>query len=106
MNALTELFLRPIAVLATTPTPIPAYDGDPDLITPGVVGFIAIFLIALATVFLVLDMNRRVRRTRYRAEIQERLAEERAGDELAKERAAEERAAGADPTRAPGASRD
>lgn len=50
---------------------------DPDLWTPGVVGFFAIFFIALVTVFLILDMTRRIRRTRYRAEVQERIEQER-----------------------------
>lgn len=54
---------------------------DPDLWTPGVVGFFAIFLVALATVFLILDMNRRIRRTRYRGEVQERIRAEREADE-------------------------
>ena len=77
MNALTELVLRGSVALTTTPTPMPAYEGDPNLITPGVFGFIAIFLVALATVFLLLDMNRRIRRTKYRVEVRERLDEER-----------------------------
>ena len=49
---------------------------DPDTVTPGVVGFIAIFLVAVATVLLAFDMVRRIRRTTYRAEIQKRLADE------------------------------
>ena len=77
MNALTELALRGSVALTTTPTPMPAYEGDPNLITPGVFGFIAIFLVALATVFLLLDMNRRIRRTKYRVEVRERLEDER-----------------------------
>ena len=77
MNVLTELALRGSVALTTTPTPMPAYEGDPNLITPGVFGFIAIFLVALATVFLLLDMNRRIRRTKYRVEVRERLEDER-----------------------------
>nr|WP_246081426.1 hypothetical protein [Homoserinimonas aerilata] len=50
---------------------------DLDSVTPGVVGFFATFLIAAVTVLLLIDMNRRVRRTRYRTEIRERLAAER-----------------------------
>lgn len=51
---------------------------DPNSVTPGVVGFIAIFLIAAVTVLLLLDMTRRIRRTRYRGEVREKLdAEER-----------------------------
>jgi hypothetical protein len=69
-----------------TPTPIPAFEGDVNLVTPGVVGFVVTFLIAVATVFLVLDMVRRVRRVRYRAEIQEQLDEERGTGEGLAER--------------------
>lgn len=66
-----------------TPTPaptVPAYEGDPNLITPGVVGFSVTAFIAIATVLLIIDMNRRVRRVRYRDEIQTKLAAERAGE--------------------------
>lgn len=60
-------------------TPIPAPTVDPQLVTPGPWGFAAIVFIALAVVFLVWDMQRRVRRTRYREEINDELdAEETA----------------------------
>ena len=51
---------------------------DPNTVTPGVIGFVITFLVALATVLLVVDMTRRVRRTRYRAEVREQLERERA----------------------------
>ena len=57
---------------------------DPNAVTPGVIGFFAIFFIAVATVLLVLDMTRRVRRTRYRGEVREQLdAEEAEASEAA-----------------------
>jgi hypothetical protein len=56
-------------VLAVTPDP----DFDPNTVTPGVVGFLAFFFIALATLLLCLDVVRRIRRTTYRAEIKARL---------------------------------
>ena len=62
-----------------TPSPIPEYTGDPNLVTPGVVGFVAIALIAIVTVLLLIDMTRRVRRVRYRAEVNERLDAEQSG---------------------------
>lgn len=63
---------------ATTPT-LPA-DKVPDVnVTPGVVGFIAIACVAVATIFLIIDMVRRTRRTQYRAQIREQLAEEARG---------------------------
>jgi len=82
MITLTMLATRAILWLETpTPSPTPgAYEGDPNLITPGVVGFVVTFFIAIATLLLILDMTRRVRRVRYRAEVQEKLAAERAGD--------------------------
>lgn len=55
---------------AATPTPLPY---DPEMITPGWIGFVFIFAIALVTVFLILDMTRRIRRVRYRAEVAEKL---------------------------------
>jgi hypothetical protein len=54
---------------------------DPDTVTPGVWGFLAIAFVAIATILLVLDMLRRVRRTRYRGEVREQLERERAAAE-------------------------
>ncbi|MBX3098412.1 MAG: hypothetical protein KF761_02430 [Salinibacterium sp.] len=60
-----------------TPTPAPGeFTGDVNAVTPGIVGFAVTFLIAAITVLLILDMVRRVRRVRYRAEVQEKLAAE------------------------------
>jgi hypothetical protein len=56
---------------------------DPDTVTPGVWGFLAILFVAVATILLVLDMLRRVRRTRYRGEVREQLERERAEAEAA-----------------------
>ena len=61
-------------VLAATPEP----EFDPNTVTPGVVGFIAIFLVGAATLLLGIDLVRRIRRTTYRAEISARLAAEMA----------------------------
>ena len=49
---------------------------DPETVTPGPVGFLTIFFVAVAVILLGLDMVRRIRRTTYRAEIQERLKDE------------------------------
>ncbi|WOF24374.1 hypothetical protein N8K70_06820 [Microbacterium betulae] len=56
-----------LAVLAAV-TPSPRPTVDPDLVTPGPLGFTAIALVAVAVFLLVFDMLRRVRLTRYRAE--------------------------------------
>jgi len=55
---------------AATPAP---KAPNADSVTPGVWGFVITFLVAAATVLLIIDMTRRVRRTRYRAEIAEKL---------------------------------
>jgi hypothetical protein len=56
----------------------PLTDPNKVYYSPGVVGFVAVFLMMLAATFLILDMVRRVRRVRYRTEIQEKLASEAA----------------------------
>lgn len=68
-------------VLAATPTPAP--DFDPNTVSPGVVGFIVILLIAVVTLLLCFDVVRRIRRTTYRAEIKERLDAELAARDAA-----------------------
>ncbi|WP_127819353.1 hypothetical protein [Microbacterium sp. CPCC 204701] len=57
---------------AATPTPTPT-QVDPELVTPGVWGFVITALVALAVVFLVWDMMRRIRRGRVRSDIREEL---------------------------------
>ncbi len=41
---------------------------DPNGVTPGVVGFLITAAVAITAIFLILDMNRRMRRLRYREE--------------------------------------
>lgn len=69
----------PIAALVAavpTPSPSPSAQFDQNTITPGVVGFFAILLVTVATVLLIVDMTRRIRRVRYRGELAERRASE------------------------------
>jgi len=61
---------------AANPQPTPTIEVDPDLVTPGPWGFAIIVLIALAVIFLVWDMMRRIRRGRVRADLDEQLAAE------------------------------
>jgi hypothetical protein len=63
---------------ASTPSPTPTTPADfnPDTVTPGFVGFIITFLIAVVVVLLIIDMVRRIRRVRYRDEIRQMLDEE------------------------------
>ena len=56
----------------------PLTDPNKVYYSPGIIGFVAVFLMMLAATFLILDMVRRVRRVRYRTEIQEKLAGETA----------------------------
>jgi hypothetical protein len=68
---LSVLAGRAIVWLAdSTPSPPPA---DPRDVTPGVIGFLATLFIAVATILLLIDMTRRIRRVRYREEIREIL---------------------------------
>jgi Na+-transporting methylmalonyl-CoA/oxaloacetate decarboxylase gamma subunit len=46
---------------------------DPELVTPGFLGFAIVAILVVAVVALVWDMQRRIRRTRYRAEIDAEL---------------------------------
>ncbi len=67
-----DFLLNLLLAATTTPTPVP----DDTYNSPGTIGFIATFGVALVAVGLFFDMNRRVRRNRYRTEIRQKLAEE------------------------------
>ena len=67
------------ALLAATPTPSATADPSETFYSPGTIGFIATFGMALGATLLIFDLVRRVRRVRYRAEIQEKLDAETAG---------------------------
>jgi hypothetical protein len=60
---------------------------DPNQVTPGVVGFAATVLVAVAVMLLLWDFNRRVRRINDRAHIKERIEAELAEREAARGRA-------------------
>ena len=54
---------------------------DPNVVSPGILGFLAFFLLAVALYLLLRNMNGHLRRLGYRAaelEEQERLAQEQA----------------------------
>lgn len=79
MTVLNDALLRAGVWLAeNTPAPDTGSTVDANLVTPGVVGFVVTLLVALATVFLLVDMNRRIRRTRYREEVRMQLEAEQA----------------------------
>lgn len=61
---------------------IPAIEVDPNSVTPGVVGFLATLFVAVGVLVIITDMVRRVRRVRYRSEINEKLDAEAASGGL------------------------
>ena len=84
--------------LTETPMPTPSMTVAPEAVTPGFVGFAVIVVIVLAVILLIWDMNRRIRRVRYRDEVREELDAEEAA------RAAHDQAAaGADAPEGEGA---
>ncbi|MEO5535501.1 MAG: hypothetical protein ABIR17_10265 [Pseudolysinimonas sp.] len=58
-------------------TPDPG-EVNPNVVTPGVTGFIVTFALAVVVVLLMIDMVRRTRRLRYRVEANVRLDAEEA----------------------------
>jgi hypothetical protein len=65
-------------VLLATPSPSPSVDPETTFYSPGTIGFIATFGMAVGAALLIADLVRRIRRVRYRAEIQEKLDAEAA----------------------------
>ena len=66
------------ALLAATPSPTPTLDPSETWYSPGTIGFIMTFFMAVGAIALIFDMVRRIRRVRYRAEIAEKLDAEAA----------------------------
>lgn len=64
--------------LTETPMPTPSMTVAPEAVTPGFIGFAVIVVIVLAVILLIWDMNRRIRRVRYRDEVREELDAEEA----------------------------
>jgi hypothetical protein len=67
-----DFLLSALLAVTTSPTPVP----DDTYNSPGTIGFLVTFGVAGIAVALFFDMNRRVRRNRYRTEIRQKLAEE------------------------------
>jgi hypothetical protein len=93
-----------------TPSPQAPAGLDPNDVTPGLAGFLPVLFLAIAVILLGISLVRRVRRIRYRAELEQRRAAEQqaeqetgrptgraAGSAPAGEGVAGERARGADP---------
>ncbi|HEY0249426.1 MAG TPA: hypothetical protein VGC45_14320 [Gryllotalpicola sp.] len=75
MSAASALFL--LAAAAPSPSPGPSIPPE-DATTPGPWGFAAIFAVGVVVLLLIIDMTRRIRRVRYRAEVNEKLDAEEA----------------------------
>lgn len=72
MSLLTSLA---VWVLDATPSPTPSI-VDENVVTPGPWGFAATAFVALATIALIFDAVRRIRKVRYKDEIDARLQAE------------------------------
>jgi hypothetical protein len=68
-----------LIALATAPTPTPTPSLRPglseDQVTPGLLGFLLTAFIVVLTAVLIVDMVRRIRRVRYRAQVEESYIE-------------------------------
>lgn len=71
-TTVTDAVLR----LASTPSPTPSLNVDANDVTPGPAGFFIVALLAAVVFLLIFDMQRRIRRVNYKAEINERLQAE------------------------------
>ena len=67
-----NLLLGFLIEVTTTPTPV----ADDTYNSPGTIGFLVTFAVAIVAVLLIFDMSRRIRVSRYRSEIREKLAQE------------------------------
>lgn len=67
-----------LTFFAFTPAPTETADPASTFYSPGTLGFIMTFLVSAAAIGLIFDMVRRVRRVRYRAEIEAKLEAEAA----------------------------
>lgn len=62
-----------LTVLASTPSPSSTTAPEDTFYSPGTIGFLAVFGVTVGAIVLIFDMVRRVRRVRYRAEINAKL---------------------------------
>lgn len=76
------MFLSSVLAATPTPTPTPGNGGlkpglSLDQVTPGTLGFLVTFALAVAGLLLIRSMNKRLRRIRHRAMLEEMAAAER-----------------------------
>jgi flagellar biosynthesis/type III secretory pathway M-ring protein FliF/YscJ len=97
MTRMLSALFAAVTVVTEDPPPF-----DPNTVTPGIVGFLATFGVAVVVVLLVIDMVRRVRRVNLRQAVKEKLdaeekqsaADQLAADEDLKQANADDEAAG------------
>ncbi|MBW1639580.1 MULTISPECIES: hypothetical protein [Microbacterium] len=65
---------------AVSPSPTPTPTVDPELVTPGPWGFAIVAILVIGVVVLIWDMQRRIRRVRYREEVRAELDAEAQAD--------------------------
>ena len=86
-----------LIALATAPAPTPTPSLRPglsvDQVTPGLLGFLLTAFIVILTALLIVDMVRRIRRVRYRAQVEAERSE--AADQAAGAESAEAESSGA-----------
>ena len=89
-----------MSLLAATPVPSETADPANTWYSPGTIGFVMTFIVVVAALALMFDMVRRVRRVRYRAEIQAKLDAEAGESSLASQgtKSAAAKPAAAQPT--------
>ena len=98
-----------LIALATAPAPAPSPSMrpglSPDQVTPGLLGFLLTAFIVLLTALLIVDMVRRIRRVRYRAQVEEERAAAEAAepDDAARDRQPQSRDVRSPQTQSPGA---
>ena len=89
-----------LTYFAFTPAPSETADPASTFYSPGTLGFIMTFFVSAAAIALIFDMVRRVRRVRYRAEIEAKLeAEAQVAEKPVAKPAANKPAAPAKPSR-------
>ena len=72
-----------LTILSSSPAPSPSLRPglSEDQVTPGLLGFLLTAFIVVLTALLIVDMVRRIRRVRYRAQVEEeRMAAAEAAD--------------------------
>ncbi|GAB3258152.1 hypothetical protein [Arthrobacter pigmenti] len=66
--------MQNLLVFLATAEPSPGEDLreglDPEMVTPGTLGFLATLFVVIAVIFLIRDMTKRIRRVRYREQVQ------------------------------------